>query len=290
MSKKLFRNDDIFINRIKTHPELDFFIYNSEVFLNNSPNISGSNSDTYRNVPAGNISLLELNINRKNNFIYPFVQDGFNEEFKTVLHGNFGSQTQGNQINYTSSYPLSASIYRNYITASTFKDNHGQAITRNLKGATLYNIGRQKYSVLSKRFTHAPLTSSALNIINIPSIFYGSSIKKGTITLKYYITGTLIASAIDDHRNGELISDFGSSSGSVVGLVYYDEGVMAFPAGAPVLDGKFTSGYFTAPSLDSGNNIIYDGGGSAANANWIYFGAGANDGIPHHSSIASASF
>ena len=296
MSKKLFRNDDIFINRIKTHPELDFFIYNSEVFLNNNPNISGSNSDTYRNVPAGNISLLELNINRSDNLIYPFVQDGFNEEFKTVLHGNFGSQTQGSAINYTSSYPLSASIYRSLTTTETLKDNRGQDIDINKKGSVLYNLGK-KYAVLSKRFTISHLTASQLNLINIPSIFYGSSIKKGTATLKYYITGTLIASAIDERQNGELISDFGNSSGSVVGLIYYDEGVIALPKQTGpddplfVTGSSFTSSYFWSGSLDTYSKTVYDGGGTPFQpALWGWFGAGANDGISHHATMISASF
>ena len=148
MSKKLFRNDDIFINRMKMHPELDFFIYNSEVFLNNNPNISGSNADTYRNVAPGNISLLELNINRKTSLIKPFVQEGFGHEFKSVTHGNFGIPTQGNSIKTTGSYPLSASIYRRSTTPDislTTTENIAKNINRT--GSVLYIIGKEKYSV-----------------------------------------------------------------------------------------------------------------------------------------------
>ena len=73
-----------------------------------------------------------------------------------------------------------------------------------------------------------------MNLINIPSIFYGSSIKKGSVRLDYYISGTLAATVQDKNFNGELIqvsgtandlgADFGSAS--VAGVVLYNEGVI----------------------------------------------------------------
>lgn len=293
MSKKLFGNDDVFTNRLKMHPELDFFIYNSEVYLNGEPNISGSNSDTYKNVPPGYISLYELNINRKSGKgtkAFPFVEGDI---FNNALYGHSNS---GVVKSISGSYPLSSSIFRKYTDTAVFQ--HGTtSYKRNLTGSVLYNIGRNKYSVLSKRFSTSHFTASGINIIDIPSIFYGSSIKKGTINLKYFITGTLIASAVDERQNGELISDYGNSSGSVVGLVYYDEGVMAFPmssSGNPMFASgdKFSDNYFYSGVLDDGNDIKYLGDGSTTDtsASWAYFGVGANDGISHDSSIASASF
>ena len=68
-----------------------------------------------------------------------------------------------------------------------------------------------------------------INLISVPSIFYGSSIKKGSIDLKFYVTGTLVAQAKDIRRNGELIQTgpAGSDgSGSVVGLALYTEGFL----------------------------------------------------------------
>ena len=77
MSRKFFSNDDIFISRLKMHPEIDFFIYNSEVFIGNKANIDGDYDDTYKNVPKGHVSLYELNINRDpsspQNLAYPFL-------------------------------------------------------------------------------------------------------------------------------------------------------------------------------------------------------------------------
>jgi hypothetical protein len=66
-------------------------------------------------------------------------------------------------------------------------------------------------------------------MVNIPSIFYGSSIKKGSVSLKYYTTGTLTAELRDDKKNGQLrqvLSSSNADSGSVAGVVLYNEGIL----------------------------------------------------------------
>ncbi len=102
------------------------------------------------------------------------------------------------------------------------------------------------YSMMSPHFQYSAsatpyvlpgrdLEKSELTIINIPSAFYGERINEGSVCLKYYHTGTLAGEARDTLRNGELIhtgpgSDdytFDSAvSGSVVGLVLYNEGII----------------------------------------------------------------
>ena len=44
-----------------------------------------------------------------------------------------------------------------------------------------------------------------INMISIPSIFYGSKIKPGSVSLKWYLTGTLIGELQDTKQNGELM-------------------------------------------------------------------------------------
>ena len=41
-------------------------------------------------------------------------------------------------------------------------------------------------------------------MISIPSIFYGTTIKKGSVNLKFYMTGTLMAQASDTGYNGRI--------------------------------------------------------------------------------------
>ena len=66
-------------------------------------------------------------------------------------------------------------------------------------------------------------------LVSVPSIFYGREIQKGTVDLKFYISGTLVGELKDERENGELIQvgPTGSVySGSTAGVVLYNEGVM----------------------------------------------------------------
>ena len=74
MANVKIKPDDIFINRIKTHPHKRFFIYNSEVFVENNPNVDGKNTKEL-SVPAGYVSLYELNIDRPTDRVYLFTDD-----------------------------------------------------------------------------------------------------------------------------------------------------------------------------------------------------------------------
>ena len=303
MSHKEFGPNDVFINRVKMHPEWDFFIYKSEVYINNSENISGSHSANYKGVPPGFLSLYEYNLDRSGSFIYPFVlanstyKTRFRSQLKNMLgetaDGTAGYPTNGAQI--TSSYQMSASITRQYLSLETFNYHttnqfNQSSISHNHTASALKNICLQ-YRTINSDFSDVlvnSLTSSGVspldqlfnndvNMINIPSIFYGSEIKKGTINLNYYITGTLIATAKDENQNGKLISTFGTTSGSVVGYALYREGVFFFPSSSAASREVLSD---TVHSIDGANN----------KARWIYFGAGANDSISQQPSHGSASY
>ena len=280
------------------HPEWDFFIYNSEVYINNSENISGSHSANYKGVPPGFLSLYEYNLDRKTNFIHPFVvaNSTYKTRFRSQLKNMTGETiptvagypTDGTQI--TSSYRMSASITRQYLEAADLTLTSSTISNHNHTSSVLKNMCIQ-YQTINSDFSNVLVqsqTSSGMsplddlfnndvNMINIPSIFYGSEIKKGTLDLNYYVTGTLIASAKDINENGKIISTFGNVSGSVIGHVLYREGIVFFPKSGPA-----------NTDLDSGNGVTYDG--STDNAKWIYFGAGANDGITQDPSISKTSF
>jgi hypothetical protein len=130
----------------------------------------------------------------------------------------------------------------------------------------------------------------ALSIIDVPSIFFGSSIKKGTVNLKYYITGTLVGELKDPKRNGELIQVGPSGSfksGSVAGIVLYNEGALILTgawdltsrASFACVEGCGRSGTETGkygPPLTQDYRHFT----SADSPSWIYFGTGMNDGYP----------
>ena len=340
MSHEEFKPDDIFINRVKTHPDLNFFIYDSEVTINNHQNLSASN-DYATNVAKGHLSLFELNLNRVGStgfatstsdtnpggLIFPYVRNasptirhGFRNQIGNSVLGKRRSLTLCNdpylgvdfdQIQ-SGSYPMSASIKRILTTPVTsfagynpFAVQDGELCveqTQNLSSENIYYTSgvntyvsallnpARKYVPLSKHFCltgtlpqsaslaqnlDRDLVTSTVNLVDIPSIFYGSSVKKGSVNLKYYITGTLLAECSDTKRNGELIETTGSNTGQVVGLVMYDEGILLLTA-----------------SHSLGSHSIKYGTGGAVDDAWTYFGCGANDGNTSNISdpFVSASF
>ena len=101
-------------------------------------------------------------------------------------------------------------------------------------------------------------------MINIPSIFYGSTMKKGTISLKSYIAGALVAEATDANRRGELVHD-----GDVIGTVLYDEGIIL---------------------LTGSTNLGSYGVVSPTNLTWLDFGFGLQQGETITTDHLSASF
>ena len=288
MSYKEFGPNDIFVNRVKMHPEWDFFIYNSEVFINNSQNISGSNSANYKGVPPGFLSLYEYNLDRTDKGIYPFVSGNadYKMRFRKDMKNMLGEVKSGvnilNPNNFTlltSSYNMSASITRQYLpidTSTLTNLNHTSSVLKNM--CLQYQTINPNFTTRNNNLNQ--MFGDDVNMINVPSIFYGSEIKKGTLELNYYFTGSLIATAKDENENGQLICTFGtgSVSGSVVGHVLYREGIVFFPKSLAAAN----------KSLDS-NNITYNQTVSS-NAKWIYFGGGANDSFTHHETHASASY
>ena len=260
-----FEDTDVFYNRIETHPQTNLLIYQGNIFLNNKSKDSGSFVDNAGMVPTGYVNLYELNVDRKaGNKIYPFVtKDGSLYSFSTISTRTFNTDfLYGDQI--TGSYPMSASI-------SSDRYAVGQSRPRISALRTALN----SYKVLSPSYAYSSSygdkSNQELRLISIPSIFYGSSIQKGSVSCKFYVSGTLIAELRDDMKNGQLrqvsdISDPASvPSGSVGGVVLYNEGFL-------ILTGSWDLATHT-------ENYI---GGSPSRPRWIDF-ATTGSGIPSSS-------
>lgn len=138
------------------------------------------------------------------------------------------------------------------------------------------------YSIMSPHFRYSASFATGyerdldvvpVNLISIPSIFCGAGIEKGTISLKYYLTGTLIGEIKDENENGELIQvgpEGSTGSGSVAGIALYKQGFV-------ILTGSWDL-QTTGPSAEA--KLNYKNTGTAVTSSWLYFGVGANDGIP----------
>jgi hypothetical protein len=278
MSFYKFTENDFFTNTIEAYPEYSFYIQSGSVYINNEPNQSGTLTNNILGVPNGFMSLYEYNIDKPaGQRIYPFLyKDGLKNIFKSYNTASYKAANFGDEI--TSSYNLSSSITRYYYPA------------------TATNIGRRKlftlkntlnhYTYLSPRYAYSgsfgDKNSMKAALISIPSIFYGSSIKKGSVSLKFYVSGTLLAELADPGENGNLIQFSGSNNyaqqgdGLIAGSVLYNEGFI-------ILTGSW--------DLEA-NARDYEASGSAnyVTSSWVNFAAGANDGIGGDSTYQSASF
>jgi len=118
-----------------------------------------------------------------------------------------------------------------------------------------------------------------INLISVPKIFYGTRMKPGSVSLKFYITGTLVGELQDTKYNGELIQvgpPGSNGSGSVAGVALYEEGFALLTGSWKLTDQAFDFG-------GSGGDPRID----FITGSWLYFAAGANDGISG-STVAAA--
>ena len=268
MPYKKFNQSDVTYNTIKTNPKVSLSIYDSKIYKQNKSQISGAFVDSVPNAPPGNISLYELNVDRTESdtgLIYPFVvKNGTLSNFRTISTSEFfNSQTFLYGDTITGSYPLTASISREYFPAGpTPPRPHMYALKNTLN----------HYKYLSKHYAYSSSlgdkSTQPLNLVSIPSIFYGSSMEKGSVDLKFYISGTLIGRLQDKNYNGELIQTGPSGStgsGSVAGVVLYEQGFI-------VLTGSW-------PLETTARNYLNDITNQVTSS-WLFYGVGADDGIP----------
>jgi len=279
-----FQDTDLFYNRVKTYPKVEFKIsrgpggIHSKVHYNNHPHISGAfahsvtnntgrDQDTVTGMPdgtdSGYINLYEINVDRcsgSNNLVYPFITKGSSmHAFSTVSSTGFHAMGYGDEI--TGSANLTASLHRAYYRENDHR-KHIFALKSNLDRAATTSR-HFAFTGSDSSIGTWDKTTQEMSMISVPSIFYGSTIKKGSISLRFYISGSLAAEASDIKQNGELIQigPTGSTgSGSVAGVVLYDAGIF-------LLTGSW--------DIDTiGRDYLSAGAGDLHASKWIHFGYG----------------
>ena len=353
MALKKFGPNDLVINTLKAQPSFEFFVYDSAIYYNNVPLMSGANTaNILCTTGSGHLSLYELNIDRArvntdriigatgsyatavanaetntepNKYvldtgqIYPFIiKDSSNQTFKTMLNDEFSAFGVGDVISGSTGsayidysdplnpiyvagaagaprqyqYPMSASITREFMTGSLAgatgageRETCCSASLNTFIKCSAICIGRtwsctpyhrhfwslknrlNHYGTLSEHYkvssSYGDKNLQKINLISIPEIFFGNGIKRGSVSLKWYYTGSLAGELQDTKRNGELIEVSGSNTSSVAGVILYDEGFI-------LLTGSWAL---------NGESLVMEPGAAADNPKWIYFAAGANDGV-----------
>jgi hypothetical protein len=225
-----FKEDDIFRNTIRTHPYISFYVYDGVVHHNQifpSSSLGG----------------------------YSFIRkEGMRESFKTITTSDFNDNFGfGDELTGSSQLHFSSSLERTQYTSTTRTKIN--ALKNTLDYYNYISIHHAYSSSYGNKATQT------INLVEIPSIFYGSRIKQKSMEMKFYVTGTLVGHLHDQQGNGELvqIGPAGSTgSGSVAGVVLYREGFVA-------LTGSWA---LTEEGFD-----FEDNGGTPI-GNWTYWGAG----------------
>jgi len=293
MPFRKFGDTDLIRNTVIAYPKVNFFIYDGKVYYNHRPDQQGKFDKVYSSEP-GSINLYEYNIDKlsgSNNFIYPYItKQSAGASFKTVGKVSYSNEfVYGDRI--TGSYPMTASISREFMTNPGAR-NTGTDLALGTTFSTspvhrhFYAL-KNRLNFLGQRSPHYLVSSSfgnknnqVINLISIPSIAYGTRINPGSVSLKWFLTGSMIGELKDIRENGELIQvgpKGSTGSGSVAGVVLYDEGFLLLTGSwdlNPEQIGLRTDGVSSRPQ-------------------WIYYGAGAKDGVTQstaESGYVSASF
>lgn len=239
-----FENGDVVRNVIKAHPRHSFYIYNSNVFQ--------SEQFPSSSIPAYSI----------------ITKDGTLDSYKTITTSDFNSSfTYGSEITASSLSFYTSSLTRYYFA--------GNSARQRISG-TLRNIF-DYYKVWSPHYSYSSSlgdkSKQRLSLINIPSIYYGSKIKKGSLSLKYYFTGTLAGELRDENQNGELVQvgpPGSENSGSVAGVCFYNEGFVLL------------TGSWDITEVDD------FGSAGEEEGKWLHFGTGINNDFPDSTLTASS--
>lgn len=261
-----FKKNEILHNTMETHPEVQFDINENKVYLNNKNAESGAFVSNVGCMDVGNLSLYEINVDRpSDSLVYPFVtKEGSFEAVGSVSQKDYFSTFAYGDI-VSGTYPLTASLGREH-----FAVDHGTLFPTGSHVLALketlnyYQPMSNHYAFSSSLWNKA---TQELSLLYIPSVFYGSKIYPGSTSLKFYISGSLVAEAQDLYRNGELIQVSGNTyaqangADAVAGVILYKEGVV-------VLTGSWGL-----------SEASYDRGADTGEFRWIDFAAGANDNI-----------
>ena len=267
MSLFKFDPDDIFINTLEGYPEFSFYVVSGTVYIDSIPHKKQANPD----VPDGYYSIYEINNDKTvAQSINPkAIKSDYFSPIKSITQRDYRIRHNYTGEDITGSYNLSASIARDY-----FALNSSRPRVSAIRNAL------DEYAFLSPHYqwtsSFGQKATQEMSVISIPSIFYGEKIKRGSVMLNYYISGTLVGTLKDYGYNGELIQTgpVGSNgSGSCAGVVLYKEGVM-------ILTGSWSLG---------GGLITYLGSNTTGDK-WTMFGDGLHKNITTHATLPSASF
>lgn len=159
---------------------------------------------------------------------FPFItKDGSLSSFRTITTDQFNQDFNYGDV-LEGTYPLSTSISSDFYNSGTYLHS---STNKKKKLLALKNT-LDYYTKISPHYSFSSSLgdkgTQEVRLISIPSIFYGQSLKKGTVECRWYHTGSLIAELKDLNENGELVQTYppDENVGKVAGVVLYREGFL----------------------------------------------------------------
>lgn len=203
------------------------------------------------------------------NFYRYVTKGGLGERINSVAATSYATSDYGAVL--SQSYPLTASISTFYFPSTSNASGSQYALkdTSRRKIHALKNT-IDRYKIYSQYYNSVTFLSSGVDatLVNIPSIFFGDSIKKGSVKLSIFSDGELLSKVEDVGKNGELIKTTGSTnlfdSRNVAGVVLYDEGIILLSDNKPLTN--YTESFFqTTTSGTDGDYARWNTWGISAN-------------------------
>jgi hypothetical protein len=168
---------------------------------------------------------------------YVFQKNGDYERAKGLTDSGFNVLPYGEVYTYSPNFTP-------FLTSS-FTSSEDFSSTEYRKLKSLKNIINKK-SAVDDVFNFDSILNVSCSIIGISSVYLGSGIEKGTVSLNYYVSGAILDQARDNRENGVLYNN----SDEKIGFVLYEHGFIILTSSAPITPityGKFKD-QATAPA------------------------------------------
>jgi len=239
-----FKQNEVIRNRIKLYPKFNFKTVGGTLRLNNQHTILETQA------PYGALDLYDYAGTLSDDIyaIVPKTSDMFITNDVTL--SNYTSSAYGTE--FTQTYPITYQINSDRILAGE-REEYISSISQ---------IAKLYYRHLNTEVDY-DLNSITKTVINIPRMFYGSSIRKGSIICKvwYIASNQLLAEARYEKQNGLLYQTnqdpVNSISGSIIGEVLYNHGMMMFTSSLPFWDESVS--FDSDMALPTWNYFLYTG-------------------------------
>ena len=253
MTLKRFEPKDLIYNTLVTKPHYSFVVHSGSTYLQRESSSLGNFDNTIKHIESGETSLHELNINRPSGcMIHSFIEKSSTRlSFKSVSTSIYDDESQfqyGDIV--TQSYPVTSSINRIYAPAGIEFDTLEESRHPNKRYITALKNPIEHQGVFNYGVKYGDIGTKEVNLICIPGIFIGSKIDRGSVELNYIVTGSVIGTAKDEKKDGRLFQTQGLSSGSIVGTVIYDQGIIVLTS-SDDLHASYTDYYVATDSLSS---------------------------------------